>query len=484
MSKKFYITTPIYYINDIPHIGHSYTTIAADVLARYHRLKGEDVFFLAGLDENSQKTVSAAKKLCVDNLKQYIDMMAEQWKKAWKVLEISNDDFIRTSEERHKVVVNKFFNKVFKKGDIYKGAYKGYYCEGCEAFFTEKDLIDGACPVHGKDAKYISEHNYFFRLSKYKDPILKYIKENSNILPESRRNEILNFAEELKDISISRPGLTWGITLPIDQDHKFWCWFDALVNYISANEKRWPADIQLVGKEILRFHAIIWPGMLMSAGYKLPKKIFAHGWLTINGKKMSKSLGNAIDPTFLVSKYGVDSLRYFLLREIPFGQDGDFSETALTNRINNELANDLGNLVSRTTSMIESYCEGVLFKGTPEKKIQKELHLPKIKKYIENLEFHHTLDEIWHFIRAINRYINEQEPWNIAKTDKIRVKNVLYTVADSIRIVSILLSPFMPQTSEKINTQLGISLGTLKDCKFGLLEKTQVKKGEILFKKY
>ncbi|MDP1694640.1 MAG: methionine--tRNA ligase, partial [Candidatus Woesearchaeota archaeon] len=351
--SKFYITTPIYYVNDIASIGHAYTTIAADVLARWHRLLGDDVFFLAGLDENSQKTITAAKKLGVKDIKAYTDTMAKKWQQTWKTLEISNDDFIRTTEERHKKVVEEFFMKVMSKGDIYKGNYEGLYCEGCEDFVKETDLVQGKCQYHKTEPKKISEENYFFKLSKYQKQVLTHIQKNPEFVgPTSRRNEVISFIEQgLKDISISRPITDWGIPLPIDKEHVFWVWFDALINYISATPKYWPAQVQLMGKDIIKFHCIIFPAMLLSAGYKLPERLFAHGFLTRDGQKMSKSLGNVVDPLQIAKDYGVDTLRYYLLREIPFGQDGDFSETALKARLNNELNTDIGNLVSRVLTL-------------------------------------------------------------------------------------------------------------------------------------
>jgi len=483
--KKFYVTTPIYYINDIPTVGSAYTAIAADIIARWHRLKEKDVFFLTGLDENSQKTVQAAKKLCFESVQKYADMMCEQWQKTWKTLNISYNVFIRTTEQRHKDMVYKFFNKVYKKNDIYKGEYKGLYCEGCEGFLTEKELVSGLCPFHNTPPKHITEKNYFFKLSKYQNKILAYIENNPDFIqPESRRNEVVNFIKEgLKDISISRPNLKWGIPLPIDQEQTVYVWFDALINYISGAEKYWPASLHLVGKDIIKFHCIIWPGMLLSAGYKLPKQVFAHGFLTINGQKMSKSLGNAIDPVYLANKYGADALRYYLMREIPFGQDGDFSEKALVNRMNGELANELGNLLSRTVSMIEDYFKGTLLKGKTDKALQNELDLKLINEYMEKLEMHHALDEIFKFVRSVNRFVNEKQPWEIAKKDKGELRDILYSITDSLRIIGILISSFMPKTAEEINKQLGIKAGSLKDCKFGLLKKVNIKKGGVLFKK-
>src|SRR3989344_1340739 len=459
--KKFYITTPIYYVNDVATIGHAYTTIAADVLARWHRLKGDKVFFLTGLDENSQNT----------------DDMAEKWKKVWKVLNISNDDFIRTTEERHKEVVNEFFSKVYKKGDIYKGNYEGLYCEGCEDFIKESELIQGKCQFHKKEPKRITEENYFFRLSKYEKLLLNYISKNPDFIgPQSRKNEVISFIKQgLIDISISRSDKEWGIKLPIDNRHVYWTWFDALVNYISGAEKYWPADLQLMAKDIIKFHGIIWIAMLMSAGYELPKNIFAHGFLTVNGQKMSKSLGNAINPLYLADKYGTDSIRYFLLREIPFGQDGDFSEKALVDRHNGELANELGNLVSRALSMVEKYFQGIVPKG----KNILTLNTKPVFEAVEKYELHVTLQEIWRLIGIVNKYINDSKPWESTNKEEI-----LYSVLDSLRQITILISPFIPETADKINAQLGIKLGNFKDLKNNLLKSgSKVNKSGILFAK-
>ena len=484
ITKKFYVTTPIYYINDVATIGHFYTTMIADVLARWHKLKGEDVFFLTGIDENSQKTVKAAEEklgkqeLTKEEVQTYADGMAENWEETWKKLNINYDGFIRTTEKRHEKIVNEFFMKVYDKGDIYKGEYKGLYCDGCEAFYLEKDLQEGKCPYHKKAPKQISEENYFFKLSKYQDQIIAHIEAYPEFIqPTSRRNEVLSFLKEegAKDVSISRPLKEWGLPLPIDKKHVQWCWFDALTNYISGAPDYWPATLHLLAKDILRFHCIIFPGMLLSAGYPLPKALFVHGFLTINGQKMSKSLGNAINPLHLSEKYGTDALRYFLIREIPFGEDGDFSEEALKNRLNNELANDLGNLLSRSLTLIEKYCKGKIPKGKNELPFE----LNKIEKYMEKYELHNALSEIWKYVNEVNKYINDKKPWEAEKKE-----DILYTILDSLRIIAIVLEPFIPETTEKINQQLGRHKGTLEEAKVNLLQSGgKIKKGEHLFEK-
>ncbi|RLJ08858.1 MAG: methionine--tRNA ligase [Candidatus Aenigmatarchaeota archaeon] len=476
--KTFFITTPIYYVNDTPHIGHAYTTIAADVIARWERLKGKNVFFLTGTDENSSKTIKGAEKYGFKDVKKYTDKMAEKWKKVWNELNISFTDFIRTTQERHKKTVEVFFRKVWENGDIYKGKYAGLYCEGCEAFLTENELVNGLCPHHKTRPKVLTEENYFFRLSKYQEKLLVFMERNPEFVkPETRRNEVINLIKQgLKDISISRPGLEWGIRVPVDKEHVFWVWFDALINYISADPENWPADLHLMAKDILRFHAIVWPAMLMSAGYELPKRLFAHGFFTVNGEKISKSLGNAIDPVEIAKKYSVDALRYFLMREIPFGEDGDFSEEALKKRVNGELVSDLGNLVSRVLTLSERYKGQV--KGRDE--ISEKLNFEKINSYMERLELHHALMEIFSFIRAMNKYINEKEPWKMKGEE---LGNVLYNLLEGLRVVSVLLYPFMPETAEKITEQLGIE----KRFDFSELSfkefKGKPKKGEHLFEK-
>lgn len=448
---------------------------------------GDEVFFLTGLDENSIKTVQAAKERGIKNIQDYTDSMAEVWKNVWTVLNVSNDDFIRTTEERHKVIVLEFFKKVFDKGDIYKGNYEGLYCDGCEQFYTEKDLENGLCPFHKKPPKKIVEDNYFFRLSKYQKILIDYIKNNPDFIqPKSRRNEVLSFIREgLQDVSISRPNLEWGIDLPIDPKHKFWVWFDALINYISADPSKWPSDVQLMAKDILRFHCVIWPAMLISAGYELPETIFVHGFFTIEGQKISKSLGNIIDPLKIVEKYGVDALRYFLFREVPFGQDGNFSEKSLIQRINSELADALGNLVNRVLVLTEKKFKGIV--PNPFGKgilAESALNVKKgVKSSMENFHYHNALNDIWHLVNESNKYINEKKPWEVK--DERDLGGILYNLLETLRFISILLYPFMPETSEEIFEQIGLEKKfSFNDLKWGHLKpRIRINRGEILFKK-
>ncbi|MEE9323559.1 MAG: methionine--tRNA ligase [Candidatus Aenigmarchaeota archaeon] len=486
---KFYITTPIYYVNDVASIGHAYTTIAADVIARFYRLLEHDVFYLTGLDENSQKTVQAAKKLGVKDIQKYTDRMAKKWKRVWKVLNISNEGFIRTTENRHKKIVYDFFTKVYKKGDIYKGKYEGLYCEGCEAFVTESDLADGKCPLHDKEPKRISEENYFFKLSKYQDRLLKHIEKNPDFIqPDVRKNEVLSFVKEgLKDISISRPTAEWGIPLPVDKKHVIWVWFDALLNYVSGAENYWPADMHLMAKDIIRFHCIIWPCMLMSAGYALPKKIFAHGFLTINGQKMSKSLGNVIDPLYLAGKFGVEQVRYYLIRGITFGDDGDFSTKDLVDRVNNELVANISNFCYRTLSFIDKYSEsriGRVAKGEWEKKLSKEIgkKIGDIRKCYLDYNFRDAIKQVLEIGDIGNRYFQEKEPWVLIKKDPKKCKDVLAFSVNIVRDLAILLKPVLPEFSKKLEKQL-----KTKDLKWKDIEKPlenhKIGKPEIIFKR-
>ena len=482
---KFYITTPIYYVNARPHLGHFYTTLIADILARWHRLKGDDVFFLTGTDENSQKNVKAAEK-AGKPIKEYVDEMAKIWYETWKKLGISFDEFIRTTEERHKKGVIEFFNRVYIKGDIYKGIYKGLYCPECEAFLSPTDLVDGKCPIHKIPPIELEEENWFFKASKYRDEIIDYIQKHPDFIqPEERKQEVIKYLKEaFKDVSISRKSQKWGIPVPVDKSQVIYVWFDALINYLTGIgfgwdeekfKKYWPADLHLIGKDITKFHCGLWLAMLLSAGLPLPKHIYVHGFFTVKGEKMSKSRGNIIDPLELAKKYPLDALRYFLIRQVPLGADGDFSEKALIERINGELANDLGNLVYRVLSLVER--SEVPIKGVPE--LEKNLNLEKIENHFQNFRVDKALEEIWSFVRACNKYINEKQVWKLKGSE---LSNALYNLLESLRIISILIEPFMPETAEKIRNQLGIQKQTWEDCRFKEWE-GKPKKGEILFKK-
>lgn len=475
MSRKaFYITTPIYYPSDKLHIGHAYCTTVADTIARYKRLAGYDVFFLTGSDEHGQKIERKAKENGVTPI-EYVDKIVASFQNLWEKLNISNDDFIRTTEKRHHEVVQSIFQKIYDQGDIYKAAYEGKYCTPCETFWLERQLVDGNCPDCGRPVEMVQEESYFFRMSKYQDRLLAYIEENPDFIqPVSRRNEMIKFIKNgLEDLCVSRTTFDWGIPVPFDRKHVVYVWFDALVNYITAAgyihdrekyTKFWPADIHLVGKEIVRFHSIIWPIILMALGAELPKMVYGHGWLVVEGDKMSKSKGNVIDPLALIEEFGADTIRYFLLKEIALGQDGNFSREALINRINADLANDLGNLLHRTLNMIGRFNGGIINAPGEQEQLDQELAqlaqntAANYERYMEHMEINVALKDLWALISRTNKYIDETAPWALAKdpAKKARLDTVLYNLAEVLRIVTILVSPFMPTTAPKIWSQLGI----------------------------
>lgn len=500
MPSRFFVTTPIYYVNGAPSVGHAYTLIAADVLARYHRLLGEEVFFLTGTDENSQKNVEAAEKAGKgDQIPAYLDEMAALWKKTCTDLQITYTRFIRTTEADHAKAVEKFWKAVEAKGDIFRGTYEGLYCKGCEAFYTQTDLLEGLCPIHKTPPEQIQEQNYFFRLTAYREALLKYIETHPDFIqPISRRNEVVSYIEHfMTDISISRSTMKWGIPVPGDETQRIYVWFDALINYLTgvgyaSDEKLfeswWPANLHLVGKDIIKFHCALWPAMLLSAGLPLPEQVFAHGYFTVDGEKMGKSLGNVIDPLEITNAWGNDVLRFYLLREIRFGEDGDFSRARLSLRYESELANELGNFAQRVLAMTDKYLGG-LVPLVAEDALGAARAWSAYHAALSSCHFHEALDIIWSLLRSGNQFVEERAPWKLAKEEKtVELQETLYVLLETLRHIAWMLRPIMPDASARILERLGQNILTCEAAglsaqqSWGMLQPgSRVTTGEPLF---
>ncbi|OPZ64400.1 MAG: Methionine--tRNA ligase [Firmicutes bacterium ADurb.Bin506] len=508
--QSFYITTPIYYVNDLPHLGHAYTTVACDAMARYKRMRGYDVYFLTGTDEHGQKI---ERKATAEGFtpQAYVDKVAASFADLWKLLDISNDRFIRTTDADHVAVVQKVFEQLYAKGDIYKGSYEGWYCTPDEAFFPETQLVDGKCPDCGREVEWTQEEAYFFRLSKYAQPLLEHIKAHPEFIqPVSRRNEMIKFIEGgLDDLCVSRTTFSWGVPVTFAPGHVAYVWIDALTNYITAAgylddpekfARYWPADVHVMGKEIVRFHSVIWPALLMSLGLPLPGQVFGHGWWTVEGEKMSKSRGNVIKPEEYAAEFGVDAVRYFMLREVPFGQDGDFSRMNFIYRVNADLANDLGNLLSRATAMINKFTDGRVPTPQPlDEQVEADRLLPTLADEVmdraadafDKLAFQDGLAEVFRLVGAANKYIDDVAPWSLAKTDegRVRLSTVLYNIAETVRVSAVLLAPVITTGCRELWRQLGLDISPLEAgweaARWGGLEPgTEVRRGDPVYPRY